>query len=102
MLFDGYLHHLNFSISIFLESYLLLIFSLCLAFSVFIFGVNLVFIYLFNCLSIYTFLKFFSPLSNLVTLHQIVLDEGKKVVTVDREVDGGLETLCLDLPAVIS
>ncbi|XP_042062429.1 electron transfer flavoprotein subunit beta, mitochondrial-like isoform X2 [Salvia splendens] len=29
---------------------------------------------------------------------QVVLDEGNKVATVDREVDGGLETLSLDLP----
>ncbi|XAR48987.1 hypothetical protein NMG60_11031993 [Bertholletia excelsa] len=33
---------------------------------------------------------------------KVVLDEQKKSVTVDREVDGGLETLCLDLPAVIT
>lgn len=31
-----------------------------------------------------------------------MLDKEKQVVTVDREVDGGLETLCLDLPAVIT
>ncbi|KAK6254775.1 hypothetical protein QUC31_016500 [Theobroma cacao] len=33
---------------------------------------------------------------------KVVLDKEKQVVTVDREVDGGLETLCLDLPAVIT
>lgn len=33
---------------------------------------------------------------------KVVLDEEKQVVTVDREVDGGLETLCLELPAVIT
>lgn len=33
---------------------------------------------------------------------KVVLDEENKVVTVGREVDGGLETLCLDLPAVIT
>ncbi|KAK9070242.1 hypothetical protein SSX86_010642 [Deinandra increscens subsp. villosa] len=32
----------------------------------------------------------------------VVLDKEKKSATVDREVDGGLETLCLDLPAVIT
>ncbi|KAB2619869.1 electron transfer flavoprotein subunit beta [Pyrus ussuriensis x Pyrus communis] len=32
---------------------------------------------------------------------KVVLDKQKQVVTVDREVDGGLETLCLDFPAVI-
>ncbi|XP_042062428.1 electron transfer flavoprotein subunit beta, mitochondrial-like isoform X1 [Salvia splendens] len=31
---------------------------------------------------------------------QVVLDEGNKVATVDREVDGGLETLSLDLPVI--
>ncbi|KAI3984788.1 hypothetical protein MKX01_039405 [Papaver californicum] len=31
-----------------------------------------------------------------------VVDEEKQVARVDREVDGGLETLCLDLPAVIT
>lgn len=33
---------------------------------------------------------------------KVVLDKEKKMATVDREVDGGLETLCLDLPAVIT
>ncbi|KAI3695643.1 hypothetical protein L1987_78642 [Smallanthus sonchifolius] len=33
---------------------------------------------------------------------KVVLDKEKKTATVDREVDGGLETLCLDLPAVIT
>ncbi|MFQ6631344.1 hypothetical protein Gotur_009373 [Gossypium turneri] len=33
---------------------------------------------------------------------KVVLDKEKRVATVDREVDGGLETLCLDLPAVIT
>ncbi|PSR97956.1 Electron transfer flavoprotein subunit beta like [Actinidia chinensis var. chinensis] len=33
---------------------------------------------------------------------KVVLDKEKQAVTVDREVDGGLETLCLDLPAVIT
>lgn len=33
---------------------------------------------------------------------KVLLDAEKKVATVDREVDGGLETLCLDLPAVIT
>ncbi|XP_059632371.1 electron transfer flavoprotein subunit beta, mitochondrial [Cornus florida] len=33
---------------------------------------------------------------------KVVLDKDKQVATVDREVDGGLETLCLDLPAVIT
>ncbi|KAB2625624.1 electron transfer flavoprotein subunit beta [Pyrus ussuriensis x Pyrus communis] len=32
---------------------------------------------------------------------KVVLDKEKQVVTVDREVDGGLEALCLDFPAVI-
>lgn len=31
-----------------------------------------------------------------------MLDKEKQEATVDREVDGGLETLCLDLPAVIT
>lgn len=31
-----------------------------------------------------------------------MLDKEKEVATVEREVDGGLETLCLDLPAVIT
>ncbi|KAF5778906.1 putative electron transfer flavoprotein, beta subunit [Helianthus annuus] len=33
---------------------------------------------------------------------KVVVDKEKKAATVDREVDGGLETLCLDLPAVIT
>ncbi|KAI8010525.1 hypothetical protein LOK49_LG06G02696 [Camellia lanceoleosa] len=33
---------------------------------------------------------------------KVVLDKQKQIVTVDREVDGGLETLCLDLPAIIT
>ncbi|XP_072989127.1 electron transfer flavoprotein subunit beta, mitochondrial [Typha latifolia] len=33
---------------------------------------------------------------------KVVLDKEKKVATVEREVDGGLETLSLDLPAVIT
>ncbi|GKV19023.1 hypothetical protein SLEP1_g29323 [Rubroshorea leprosula] len=33
---------------------------------------------------------------------KVVLDKEKQIATVDREVDGGLETLCLDLPAVIT
>ncbi|GAA0162968.1 hypothetical protein Leryth_006319 [Lithospermum erythrorhizon] len=33
---------------------------------------------------------------------KVVLDKEKQQVTVDREVDGGLETLCLELPAVIT
>lgn len=33
---------------------------------------------------------------------KVVLDKEKQELTVDREVDGGLETLCLDLPAVIT
>ncbi|XP_020527234.1 electron transfer flavoprotein subunit beta, mitochondrial isoform X2 [Amborella trichopoda] len=33
---------------------------------------------------------------------QVVLDKAKSTATVEREVDGGLETLCLDLPAVIT
>ncbi|KAJ0092567.1 hypothetical protein Patl1_25148 [Pistacia atlantica] len=33
---------------------------------------------------------------------KVVLDKEKQVATVDREVDGGLETLSLDLPAVIT
>ncbi|XP_010442020.1 PREDICTED: electron transfer flavoprotein subunit beta, mitochondrial [Camelina sativa] len=33
---------------------------------------------------------------------KVVLDKDKHVATVDREVDGGLETLCVDLPAVIT
>ncbi|KAF4354179.1 hypothetical protein F8388_004191 [Cannabis sativa] len=33
---------------------------------------------------------------------KVVLDKEKQVLTVDREVDGGLETLFLDLPAVIT
>ncbi|XP_060180626.1 electron transfer flavoprotein subunit beta, mitochondrial [Lycium barbarum] len=33
---------------------------------------------------------------------KVVLDKEKQVATVDREVDGGIETLCLGLPAVIT
>ncbi|XP_028101098.1 electron transfer flavoprotein subunit beta, mitochondrial isoform X2 [Camellia sinensis] len=33
---------------------------------------------------------------------KVVLDKQKQIITVDREVDGGLETLCLDLPAIIT
>ncbi|XP_009775157.1 electron transfer flavoprotein subunit beta, mitochondrial [Nicotiana tabacum] len=33
---------------------------------------------------------------------KVVLDKEKQVATVDREVDGGIETLSLDLPAVIT
>ncbi|CAL9242177.1 unnamed protein product, partial [Arabidopsis halleri] len=33
---------------------------------------------------------------------KVVLDKDKNVATVDREVDGGLETLNVDLPAVIT
>ncbi|XP_010556897.1 PREDICTED: electron transfer flavoprotein subunit beta, mitochondrial-like isoform X4 [Tarenaya hassleriana] len=33
---------------------------------------------------------------------KVVLDKGKQVATVDREVDGGLETVSVDLPAVIT
>ncbi|KAI5649499.1 hypothetical protein M9H77_35504 [Catharanthus roseus] len=33
---------------------------------------------------------------------KVVFDKEKNMATVDREVDGGLETLCLDLPAVIT
>ncbi|XWS13829.1 hypothetical protein CRYUN_Cryun36dG0072100 [Craigia yunnanensis] len=33
---------------------------------------------------------------------KVVLEKEKQVATVDREVDGGLETLCLDLPAMIT
>lgn len=33
---------------------------------------------------------------------KVVLDKQRQIVTVDREVDGGLETLCLDLPAIIT
>lgn len=33
---------------------------------------------------------------------KVILDQEKQVVTVDREVDGGIETLSLDLPAVIT
>ncbi|ERM94921.1 hypothetical protein AMTRI_Chr07g29710 [Amborella trichopoda] len=33
---------------------------------------------------------------------KVVLDKAKSTATVEREVDGGLETLCLDLPAVIT
>ncbi|CAN4120504.1 unnamed protein product [Withania somnifera] len=33
---------------------------------------------------------------------KVVVDKEKQVATVDREVDGGIETLCLDLPAVIT
>lgn len=31
-----------------------------------------------------------------------MIDKEKQEVTVDREVDDGLETLCLNLPAVIT
>lgn len=41
-------------------------------------------------------------LAFLFSFPQVSLDEENKVATVDREVDGGLETLCLDLPAVIT
>jgi electron transfer flavoprotein beta subunit len=30
------------------------------------------------------------------------LDTEKQKATVEREVDGGIETICLDLPAVIT
>ncbi|WOL00052.1 electron transfer flavoprotein subunit beta, mitochondrial isoform X1 [Canna indica] len=33
---------------------------------------------------------------------KVVLDKAKNVATVDREVDGGIETISLDLPAVIT
>lgn len=33
---------------------------------------------------------------------KVLLDKEKQTATVDREVDGGIETLCLDLPAVIT
>ncbi|XP_010671055.2 electron transfer flavoprotein subunit beta, mitochondrial [Beta vulgaris subsp. vulgaris] len=33
---------------------------------------------------------------------KVVLDKENQTATVDREVDGGIETLCLDLPAVIT
>ncbi|KAM1145575.1 hypothetical protein PS2_037310 [Malus domestica] len=33
---------------------------------------------------------------------KVVLDKEKQVVTVDKEVYGGLETLCIDLPTVIT
>lgn len=33
---------------------------------------------------------------------KVVLNNEKQTATVDREVDGGIETLCLDLPAVIT
>ncbi|KAG8658575.1 electron transfer flavoprotein subunit beta, mitochondrial [Manihot esculenta] len=33
---------------------------------------------------------------------KVLLDKDKQLATVEREVDGGLETLCLDLPAVIT
>ncbi|KAL2944802.1 Electron transfer flavoprotein subunit beta mitochondrial [Bienertia sinuspersici] len=38
----------------------------------------------------------------LILGKQVVLDKEKQTATVDREVDGGIETLCLDLPAVIT
>ncbi|XP_077245722.1 electron transfer flavoprotein beta isoform X2 [Tasmannia lanceolata] len=38
----------------------------------------------------------------LILGKQVILDKEKQVATVEREVDGGLETLCLDLPAVIT
>ncbi|ESW16089.1 hypothetical protein PHAVU_007G128300 [Phaseolus vulgaris] len=33
---------------------------------------------------------------------KVVLDKAKRVATVDREVDDGIETVCLNLPAVIT
>ncbi|KAI4371931.1 hypothetical protein MLD38_010225 [Melastoma candidum] len=33
---------------------------------------------------------------------KVVLDKEKQTATVDREVDGGIETVCLNLPAVIT
>ncbi|KAJ4812270.1 hypothetical protein LUZ62_024836 [Rhynchospora pubera] len=33
---------------------------------------------------------------------KVVLDKEKQKATVEREVDGGIETICLDLPAVIT
>ncbi|KAK1265961.1 hypothetical protein QJS04_geneDACA000341 [Acorus gramineus] len=33
---------------------------------------------------------------------KVILDKERQVATVEREVDGGLETLCLNLPAVIT
>ncbi|GJN36884.1 hypothetical protein PR202_gb25820 [Eleusine coracana subsp. coracana] len=33
---------------------------------------------------------------------QVILDKEKQKATVEREVDGGIETICLDLPAVIT
>ena len=36
------------------------------------------------------------------SLLQVILDKEKQVATVDREVDDGIETVSLDLPAVIT
>ncbi|XP_062225239.1 electron transfer flavoprotein subunit beta, mitochondrial isoform X2 [Phragmites australis] len=33
---------------------------------------------------------------------QVILDKEKQKATVEREVDGGIETICLNLPAVIT
>ncbi|KAL5649522.1 hypothetical protein ACJX0J_040331, partial [Zea mays] len=33
---------------------------------------------------------------------KVTLDTEKQKATVEREVDGGIETICLDLPAVIT
>ncbi|KAG6420082.1 hypothetical protein SASPL_116597 [Salvia splendens] len=40
------------------------------------------------------------PQGTFASKISVVLDEGNKVATVDREVDGGLETLSLDLPVI--
>jgi electron transfer flavoprotein beta subunit len=32
----------------------------------------------------------------------VIIDKDKQKATVEREVDGGTETICLDLPAVIT
>ncbi|EMS59172.1 Electron transfer flavoprotein subunit beta, mitochondrial [Triticum urartu] len=36
------------------------------------------------------------------TIHGVIIDKDKQKATVEREVDGGTETICLDLPAVIT
>ncbi|KAM3245490.1 hypothetical protein ACQJBY_056681 [Aegilops geniculata] len=38
----------------------------------------------------------------LILGKQVIIDKDKQKATVEREVDGGTETICLDLPAVIT
>ena len=49
------------------------------------------------------YLFFYALFFLMQELHwQVLLDKEKQKATVEREVDGGIETICLDLPAVIT